>query len=304
MKNATKKISRILIFVMILTLLPLSLSSCEYKGKEIVSIEKTSSDYMGGSTSGQKLYLKTGEVHTSYYSYYMPEESYDYKLDYSYDPAISPQIVNEFYRIGLFNLKDNYKPLSPVMDGGGWTLTITYADGTTKKSTGSNAGPYLIFQKAGEAFYDITGGDFIRTPSDEYKYAPSISFYTKYSDTNTTHVNGFGIAAYRGTWRGREMPQREDTVKCISLLQGYEYVAEVSTQNYEKQFASAKVYAYGDDITDKREVETKLETRISLNGLEQTISFVIEPNTNYLICIEFKLGNAEYLITTIPPQQK
>ena len=66
MKNAAQKISKILLVVMIFTLLPLSLSSCEYKGKEIVSIEKTSSNYMGGSTRGQKLYLKTGEVHTSY----------------------------------------------------------------------------------------------------------------------------------------------------------------------------------------------------------------------------------------------
>ena len=52
MKRNVKIISKFLLVFVLLTLLPVSLSSCEYTGKEIVSIEKTNIEYMGGATSG------------------------------------------------------------------------------------------------------------------------------------------------------------------------------------------------------------------------------------------------------------
>ncbi len=306
MKKTIVKICRILLVLILLSLLPISLSSCEYTGKEIASIEDVSTDYMGGIVTKNKLLLQTGEIYTSHNVPSNPENSYDYRIAFSYDPSLSDEIIDAFYSVGLFNLLPSYKSIFPVMDGGGWELIITYTDGTTKVSRGSNAGPYSTFQRAGLAFYEITGGDFLYAPSGEYKYAPSISLDTRYSDeaNNAVYINGFfGISAYQGHWRDREMPVREGAIQNIEMLSGFDYTVHVYMQDYQDQFTHATVYAYKDSYENKKEVEIDIKTDFELTGIKRSFTFIPEPNTNYVIYLVFELGSAEYRLSTLPAQE-
>lgn len=302
MKLLVKNLAKMLVAIIAVTFLLCAFASCslEYKGKDIVSIEKTSVDYMGGITSGQILYLNTGEIYSFYNNPYLPEESYENKLEFSYDPALSNEIVNEFYKIGIFNLRSRYEPLTPVMDGGGWTLTITYADGSTKISSGSNAGPYTKFEKAGKVFYDITGGDFISAPSGEYKYAPPISIGLQYFDerTNTTYVNGTSVSTYSCTWRGRDITAKDGELQQLEIINGFDYTLTVYLQSYYDQFTSARVYSYTDDPSRMQEVEITVKSDFELDGIKRSMTFAPERNKNYIVYLEFKLGNAEYRFST------
>ncbi|MCL2817675.1 MAG: hypothetical protein FWD39_04740, partial [Clostridiales bacterium] len=57
---------------------------------------------------------------------------------------------------GIFKLKKNYKPKGIVMDGGGWSLIITFGDGSIFESSGSNSSPKQ-FDQIRKDFSTLTG---------------------------------------------------------------------------------------------------------------------------------------------------
>ena len=67
MKRNVKFISKILLVFIFLTLLPVSLSSCEYTGKEIASVEYITESYAGGTREKHKIDFETCNVYESYY---------------------------------------------------------------------------------------------------------------------------------------------------------------------------------------------------------------------------------------------
>lgn len=304
MKRNVKIISKFLLVFIFLTLLPVSLSSCEYTGKEIVSIEKTNIEYMGGATSGQRLDLLTGGVYEFEYYPYDEEASYDYVLRYSYDASLSKEVVDAFYRVGLLSLRSKYEPLTIVMDGGGWELTITYADGTTKVSKGSNAGPYSIFRKAATEFYEITGGIFIQSPPAKYLGAPSLRvvYYDEIKkDNGTTHINihGGGMNPYTSTWRGKDTEPDTECIKAFDVEKNNRnYVCVDSTASHTV-FKSARVFAYDGYFENEQEIPIEIRNTWSFTGLiDKEFTFDIEEDKTYVIILEFDEGRAEYVFTT------
>ncbi|MBQ7761191.1 MAG: hypothetical protein IJ400_03965 [Clostridia bacterium] len=157
------KFSKIVASFIAVLMLIFLFSNCnkemEYNGKDIVSLEYITVDFMGGAMSYRKMNLDSGEIYKKDYYPYDEGNSTEYQLIHRFDASKKQEIVNKFYNIGIFELDEKYRDDS-VMDGGSWQLIIRYADGTEKSSKGINAGPSHLFTDCDYAFYDITGVAF------------------------------------------------------------------------------------------------------------------------------------------------
>ena len=316
MKKTIKMISKVLLTVMAVAIFSSSLSSCsgifqfEYHGKDIISIEKTSSDYMGGSTSTQTINFEQGAIYSSYYSHYMPEECYENKLEHEFDPVISDKIISAFYNAGILNLRASYRPLTPVYDGGGWTLTITYADGSKKVSQGSNAGPYLKFKKASEAFYLLTGYDALgycgRDFKEPHNLGVSFSAFNgkKQVCSQTAYIN-----ASKYNWNNKQFSDEGMTyIPYFTFAENYEdeniYTVSLNFEGFAINYKKVGVYSYVDNINSRELVPTKKEGTFLMQNYQRRVIFDVEPNKNYIIEIEFKYGTAQYMISTAVLSEK
>ncbi len=140
-------------------------SSCnkerDYNGKDIVSMEYITVDFMGGATYYRKMLFDSGEIYKKNCSPYDEDNSAEYQLIHTFDASKKQEIINKFYNIGILELDEEYRTDEAIMDGGSWRLIIQYSDDTEKTSFGINAGPYQLFTDCDYAFYDITGVDFL-----------------------------------------------------------------------------------------------------------------------------------------------
>jgi hypothetical protein len=131
------------------------------------------------------------------YSYigYLPEDGKTPELNIksTFTDDKEKVFMDYCYSYGLFDLKESYTALFPVMDGGGWYLIIEYEDGSTKTSKGSNAGPSDIFNKCSTVFYDLCGEPIVGRLPDYYVYPPNVSYSFRYQAGNT-NVNTNEIA--------------------------------------------------------------------------------------------------------------
>ncbi len=311
MKNAIHQISKILLLLMLFALLPLSLSSCQYKGQEIITIEYISIDYMGGVEDKQKIDFTTGNVYESYIIPGQEENSYDYRLAYSFNTDLADNIINEFYKAGVLDLKAHYKNNKSIVDGGGWNFIITYADGTTKVSSGSNAGPYNKFKKADEAFFLRTGYEFLGYCDDYLIEPPTIQMYFgAYPDKDRAKGNDLVysdesyISASNYQWNKKR--SENNYIKYISyftFLESYEYTSyyrvSLDFNSPLLDYKKASVYSYTDNPNDKQSVKIKKEIDFLNGEWQRSINFDVELNKNYIILLEFKSGKAEYYFSTV-----
>lgn len=327
MKKSVKTISKILFVCVIICSL---LSSCsshmfnfaerdyakgiirkEYSGKEIVSIEKIDTEINGYAdnpenlriTEGQKLLFASGEVY-SFSDHRGDSEDYNYELEFKYDTTLNEEIIDMLYSAGLFDLEPIYEGMHNG-DIHGWTLTVTYADGTTMVSKGENLSPD-VFRSSGYAFYNITGRKFLFMPYGEYTNPPGINVRlycrSKICNHEEYDMTGgyWGISENKGMWRGHEIPWHDKTPSIFEMISSCDSTFYVSIAGYYDQFTSAKVYAYTNDYDNMQEVEFEVEKNFRLfNEPTASLSFDAEPDTNYVIYLEFKLGNAEYIISTV-----
>ena len=310
MKNAIQITSKILLVLMLLTLLPLSLSSCEYNGQEIVSIEYISVDYMGGVQDKQKIDFTTGNVYESYIIPGQEEDSYDYRLDYSFDVALYDEIINAFYNSGILNLRRQYRSILPIIDGGGWDFIITYADGTTKISSGSNAVPRNKFKKADEEFFLLTGYEFLGY-CDEYLISPpavEMSFIV-FSDS-TANETAYYISASNYQWNNKKSENKNiKYIPYFTFIDNYEKANYYGVSlNYIAplfDYKKASVYSYTDNPNERQSVQTEKELDFMGGDWYRRMRFDIEPNKNYVILLEFKSGSVEYYFSTVAlPKEK
>ena len=326
MKTTIKTISRYLVILNLILILICSVSSCmkypasamknyaaniierEYTGKEIISIERTETEYSineydNGTTQGQKLILASGEVYSFVNHPNSEGTSYNYEIEFSYDNVLNKKIVNMLYSVGLFDLGSFYQGGMYGKDIHAWTLTITYDDGSAKVVKGENTEPDVL-KKAGYAFYNITGGEFLYSPYGEYKNPSpvNISFICYNENSQQSYIDSFlNCPAYQGVWRGHIRPVIAPLPITSKNSSSYDYsIISLSIQEGFAQFLSAKVYAYTDDFENGYEIEIEIEENFRLFG-ENTkeLRFVAEPDTNYAVFLEFKLGSAEYRLSTI-----
>lgn len=267
----------------------------EYNGPDIVSLEYKSIDYNGGFESYKLLDLSNGAAYRKSMNPYYGQEA-EYKLWFNFDNSENDAFMNHLYTAGLLEFEDMYTTDDLIFDGGEWLFTIKFADGTEKISRGINASPNKLKAKIGEVIFDFTGNDFLEVLPESYIKPPALEIGISYKIENHYYSNSLvGFAPYRYTWRSATY--QADSYRATILRSKHENVNYTVNISIAKMTGNSgniqgvKLYSYTDDINNKNE--------ISCDYSKQSISLTAEENTNYILVIQYKYGEAEYWFTTV-----
>ena len=292
-----------LICIFLCILMCLSLCGCynrtlitrKYRGKEISSLEYMVHDYNGGVKTFKKIDFTACSVLNKTSNSSECEE--DYKVIFCFDETKKTELINKLYSSGIFNLKDEYTTNEDgICDGGEWTLTITYSDGSQKISHGEQVWLDKKLEKADIAFFDIVGKEFFGYVPTSYEQPPALEIGISYKIENHYYSNSLvGFAPYRYTWRSATY--QADSYKASILKSEHENVTYTVNISIAKMTGNSgniegvKLYSYTDDINNK--------TEISCDYDKQSICMTAEENTSYILVIQYKYGEAEYWFTTV-----
>ena len=267
----------------------------EYNGPDIVSLEYKSIDYDGGFESYKLLDLSNGAAYKKSFNPHYGQEA-DYKLWFNFDNSENDAFMNHLYTAGLLDFEDMYTTDDIIFDGGEWLFTIKFADGTEKISRGINASPDKLKAKIGEVIFDFTGNDFLEVLPESYTKPPVLEIGISYKIENHYYSNSLvGFAPYRYTWRSATY--QADSYKAAILKSEHENVTYTVNISIAKMTGNSgniqgvKLYSYTDDINNK--------TEISCDHSKQSIRLTAEENTNYILVIQYRYGEAEYWFTTV-----
>ena len=284
----------------------------EYTGTPISSLSYQRVDYMGGYTISFLFDFENNRVtKTEYYPYYEDGQQEVSQVIAEFTEEEEREFINKIYSYGLFSIRERYENKG-VMDGGGWTLKINYSDGSTKKSTGSNAGPSTVFNSCAIPFYDMCGEQVMGNVPTTYFSPPRIDFSVSYSYKNN-HFSGNNFVDFsRGNylWNGHErsgvdLYEVATGGQKTQLLRTGEYEISLYTTNYDnyngkyEKFNKCTVMSYAMDsqLSDGKEV---LST-----GWFKRVEIAYEPDRIYVVKLEFKDGDfVEYVFSTATLDQK
>lgn len=240
-----------------------------YEGTEVVKITYSTVSYFGGYTEDYLFDFNSG---TASKRSYVPYSSIDnaipeYQQFADFTESAATVFFDKCYTYGLFSLEESYVTQDVVCDGGGWSLTIEYADGTTFSSTGSNAGPYDVFGKCKFAFYELCGEGVVGYIPLDYLLPPNISLSFCHQIGNTIYSNNALARISRGNylWNGhsvsetdyynvnREMSEYnefDDTCQYTLVL----YTANYDYSEYSKKFNKFTLtcYDYNEEMSGER----------------------------------------------------
>ena len=284
-----KTISLILVLAVAISALT-ALSSCGYAGKEIAGVEyEVDRSFIGPITRTLDLESNTLTVSENI----LEEIKHN---EYTIDRDAVSKLPDILAKHRLTNLLPSYRPLTMILDGSSWTLTIRYKDGTSKVSTGYMAGPYERFRSANKEFYDLTGQELFGELSDSYKYAPFIL---------TDFKNASGDSVYRGNvsflsclWRGYKYGDEAELTsgaKEITLPKDTEVIELYATDESTRFINVLSAKSYSPDGSEEREVDFEFN-KYAILKKNCKISFTPEKNRIYLFEIEFFDGTAKYAI--------
>lgn len=145
----TKSLLKLLSMLLMITCV--SCSGYKYKDKTLQTLVFESIDYFGG-------YTKTYSFDFNNNIATLEEGFATSETELVWTKTFTDEKEREFndglYHSGLYTIKNEYIRKN-ISDGGGWRLNITFTDGTTKKSKGSNASPSKVFSKCAPVFYDL-----------------------------------------------------------------------------------------------------------------------------------------------------
>lgn len=216
---------------------------------------------------------------------------------YNIDTGIVTELVNRLYGAGLFDLEEEYSTEDTVPDGGRWSLTVTYADGTTRVSAGDSASkPMEVLSEAGMEYFVLTGKEFFSVISDLYRTPPTL--YLEYSDGTTDRT--MTLEPYKYIWHHnsteiRGFAEEARLNKPYSFKEGKDYSITASVLDESKytglpkdtyRYSQATVISYNSDGGDMRQ-----ETTASRG---KDIKLVPELGRIYVVRLEFEYGECEY----------
>jgi len=202
--------------------------------------------------------------------------------------------IDSSYSYGLFGLKESYKRIGKVMDGGGWQLVIEYEDGAIKISEGSNAGPSTIFNKCSTCFYDLCGEEVLGSLPSYYIDPPNIDRSLSYSIGNYSYsLYGFPVVRGNYTWNRRES-LNNDIFLLNSLMEkinefesGIVYYFSLGTTNYDcdERFnkITVKKYDYNSELSNEETIYT--------GKWIKNVKLDLEFNKIYVYELSFKDGD-------------
>ena len=293
-----KLLSALIVFLIVFT----GLISCapdregvdeKYTGPQISSIEYKTTTSMSGLTNYRILDFSEGSVYEIID--YPTIDGYEAKheLICTFDVSYYTAIVDAFYSKGLLDLDEVYEPEGTVMDGGSWSLTVQYENGSQKASSGYVAAPYEIFTNSDIAFWDITGAEFLGCVPDSYKNAPGISLTYKLSEELNTSYEYIAIPAFKATWRNHSYEYSGSYMNTPFELQNIEthlIILKPYSELGECKIKSASFFRCNSEYTTKESVGCTVTS--------SEIKFTPTTDTNYLLIVEYELGTAEYRFST------
>jgi len=280
------------IILLIISLFIISGCEKEYSDKKIISIEYVTIDYNGGYRNIKKIDFIEDKV---YGKGYLPvgDKTPEYTELYSIDDSKEQDFINEIYNAGLLSLKAKYKTLQKIIDGGGWDLIITYEDGTTKKSTGSNAGPYKIFTKCDEIFYNYYNESFFGRVSIN-KNAPGISISITHPMDNGISSLSTGLVASNYKYNNQEV-NNINNLEFANLNNYYSFKENISytilVGKDKKEVKEIVLKSY-----DKNGGDEKI---ITPNSNKYNYEYALENNRIYIFDVTYKNGYAQFPFSTI-----
>jgi len=274
----------------------------EYKGTPICNLTYESIDYNGGYTNTYVIDFENNLVKHRGYLPYGDEEA-EFEIIAVFSDEEEKELINKLYSYGLFCIQDNYPSAPGIIDGGGWNLAIEYSDGTTKKSSGSNNSPSLVFSNCAKAFYDICRDGIVGYVPTEYYTPPHLSYTLRNNNSFYDYISSYG-KRLNYEWNGFESKGNGiyeanlDTDYPYEFYEGEKYslvlyTANYSTSNYYERFKKIFVKSY-----DNNENLTN-EAVVHSGGWFDKIEFDLELNKIYLVRLEFSSGDfVEYTFNT------
>ena len=286
-----------------------------YTGTQISTLTYRTVDYMGGASVTHIIDFDNNRITRIEYLPYAEEnqgEREEVSLVCEFTEEAEREFINAVYSYGLFSIRKRYEPLAPVMDGGGWQLTIDYVNGRQKMSSGSNAAPALVFKNCAIPFYELSGVDILGRVPSSYRYPPNVDFSLSYSYNNHNFYGNEGVRVNRANYLWNEHKKSDANIYelatedlNVSLLSGAEYTLSMYTTNYNNYSGSysrfdecvVKSYNIDSELTGEREI-----LRL---GWFDSVKIPYEANRIYVVTLYFDKGDfVEYVFCTATLVQK
>lgn len=274
----------------------------EYEGTPISKIVYERIDYNGGYTN---TYIFDFESNVASKRGYLPGESDENQFEVfaNFTDEEEKAFFNKIYTYGLLGIKSKYKTLDRIIDGGGWNLSIEFEDGSTKKSTGENAGPTKIFKECAMAFYDLCEEGVVGSVPSNYYSPPSvsISFQTNYSNHTFSHNLWSDERLINYQWNGFKSQDNDLFAIASNLnpspkfLERDTYTVTLYTANYgdNERFKKLELISY-----DLNEQLSNKKVVLSKKWFKQ-VDLPLMLNKIYVVKLTFKDGDyAEYAFNT------
>ena len=283
-----------IICLLFMTIFLFSCSS-KYNGKKIITINYQTIDYMGGMTNKYVIDLEKNEYLKSRFISY--DENPQLELIRSFSEEEEETFINGIYSNGLLRLKKEYKPLTKIIDGGGWSLEIIYEDGSVRKSSGSNAGPKNVFNDCSTYFYDLCHTEVLGMLPKYYKEPPQISVSFRGNSFNGNGYNKIYKIAYK--WNKNVLETNDLFELCKSTKTefekdvSYKVVFYTANYDYEKKFDKFVLISFdnNNELSNKK--------TISENKWFKQIEFELEIDKIYVFELHYENGDfVQYAFST------
>lgn len=283
-----------LILFVIFTSIVLISCNKEYSGKVITKISFQTVDYNGGYTNNKVLDFVTNQYLSNGY---FPSEEQEPALDEKkiFTDIEEKEFIHGCYNNGLFHLKEKYER-DGIIDGGGWTLTIEYEDGSSKVSVGINNSPSRIFDQCSTYFYDLCGEQVLGNLPDYYYNPPEISYTFYYTNGEYGSGSDNSIARVsRANYKWNKSEENNYNLYFIHEISSYKnqflvnhtYQLILYTANYDCKEKFTKImitsYDYNRELTNEKEVYQ--------SGWIKQIEIDLELNKIYQYVLEYKDGD-------------
>ena len=212
------------------------------------------------------------------------------------------KFLGAIYAGGLFDIEASYIN-DHILDGGGWELEIAFADGTSKKSTGSNAAPEKTFVACSQAFVDICGVDVLGY-KNYVEPLPTITVSYNYTYNGEKFVYGYVYKELVGV-KWNDLERSDNTLnKYYAASEGFgdticvsdcDYNIVIDTLKYgdHKKFVNCQITSYN---YDRMQSDMRIE---KVCTWFDSIELSMDLDRIYVIMLTFSDGDfIEYVFNT------
>ena len=282
--------------------------SKEYLGTPLECLTYETVDYMGGYTVTHIFDFVNNAV-TKVISDPQNPDLTETLIVCEFTDEMEKSFIDSVYTYGLFDIDARYEA-DGIIDGGGWSLLIEYADGSTKRSEGSNASPESVFRRCSIPFFDLCGVDILGGVPGSYYTPPKIDAALTYGYNGVyfCYVGGnVKRGSYRWNGRGEEKNPYELILdEEIRLMSGEAYGLFLSTSNYNNYNGSYECfdeclvmsYDLNSDLTGGKEIFRQ-------SWWFDNVEIPYEQDRLYVITLSFNNGDfVEYAFSTATLDQK